>query len=127
LSTHILSEVQATCDRVQIIRAGELIYNASTESLNQRHEISFKIALRQPPELAELAALADVEHVEALADGRFRLIFAADATPDVLVANAAQRQWGLYELIPEQQSLEDLFIELTQHEAENATRITPHE
>ncbi len=117
LSTHILSEVQATCDRVQIIRAGELIYNASTESLNQRHEVSFKIALRQPPELTELTALADVDHVEALADGRFRVTFATDATPDVLVANAAQRQWGLYELIPEQQSLEDLFIELTQHEA----------
>ena len=32
LSTHILSEVQATCDREQIIRAGELIYSASTES-----------------------------------------------------------------------------------------------
>ena len=48
LSTHILSEVQATCDRVQIIRAGELIYNASTESLNQGHEVSFKVALRKP-------------------------------------------------------------------------------
>ena len=119
LSTHILSEVQATCDRVQIIRAGELIYNASTESLNQRHEVSFKVALRKAVDIAELTAIAGVDHAETLADGRFRLIFAKDATPDALVASAAQLQWGLYELIPEQQSLEDLFIELTQHEEIN--------
>ena len=114
LSTHILSEVQATCDRVQIIRAGELIYNASTESLNQRNEVSFKVALRKDVDLAELTAIAGVDHAEALGDGRFRLIFAEDATPDALVASAVQLQWGLYELTPEKQSLEDLFIELTQ-------------
>ena len=55
-----------------------------------------------------------VDHAEALGDGRFRLIFAEDATPDALVASAVQLQWGLYELTPEKQSLEDLFIELTQ-------------
>jgi ABC-2 type transport system ATP-binding protein len=115
LSTHILSEVQTTCDRVQIIRAGELIYNASTASLNQGHEVSFRVALRQPVQLEELTALSGVDHGEALDDGRFRLVFEVDATPDALVASAAQQQWGLYELIPEQQSLEDLFIELTQH------------
>jgi len=120
LSTHILSEVQATCDRVQIIRAGELIYNASTESLNQRHEVSFRVALRKAVDLAELTAIAGVDHAEALGDGRFRLIFAQDAPPDALVTSAAQLQWGLYELIPEQQSLEDLFIELTQHEEANS-------
>ena len=116
LSTHILSEVQATCDRVQIIRAGELIYNASTESLNQRNEVSFKVALRKDVDLAELTAIAGVDQAEALGDGRFRLFLAKDATPDALVARAVQLQWGLYELTPEQQSLEDLFIELTQHE-----------
>ena len=120
LSTHILSEVQATCDRVQIIRAGELIYNASTESLNQQNEISFKVALRKDIDPAELTAIAGVDHAEALGDGRFRLIFAKNATPDALVESAVQMQWGLDELTPEQQSLEDLFIELTQHEADNA-------
>ncbi len=116
LSTHILSEVQATCDRVQIIRAGELIYNASTESLNQQNEVSFKVALRKNVDPAELTAIAGVDHAEALGDGHFRLIFAQDATPDALVTSAVQLHWGLYELTPELQSLEDLFIELTQQE-----------
>jgi ABC-2 type transport system ATP-binding protein len=116
LSTHILSEVQATCDRVQIIRAGELIYSASTESLNQGHESSARIALRKTVPLDELSSLVGIDHVETLDAGRFRVFFATDSNPDALVAAAAQQEWGLYELIPEQQSLEDLFIELTHNE-----------
>ncbi len=120
LSTHILSEVQSTCDRVQIIRSGEIIYSASIESLNQGRENSIKVALRNKVGLDELSSLAGVDHVDALDTGRFRVFFAADSNPDALVAAAAQQEWGLYELIPEQQSLEDLFIELTQNEAEVA-------
>jgi ABC-2 type transport system ATP-binding protein len=116
LSTHILSEVQATCDRVQIIRGGELIYNASTESLNQGHEVSVRIALRKTVTAETLIAIDGVDHAETLGDGRFRLFLATEASPDVLVTSAVEQHWGLYELIPEQQSLEDLFIELTQHE-----------
>jgi ABC-2 type transport system ATP-binding protein len=113
LSTHILSEVQATCDRVQIIRNGELIYNASTAALNQGHDISYRVALRGNPETAQLAALAGVDHVERLEDGLFHMVFHADANPDALVTAAVEQHWGLYELVPQQQSLEDLFIELT--------------
>ena len=116
LSTHILSEVQATCDRVQIIRAGELIYSASTKSLNQGHESSVKLALRKNVPLEALSSVAGVDHVEALDAGRFRVFLAPDTNTDALVATAAQQEWGLYELIPEQQSLEDLFIELTHNE-----------
>ena len=120
LSTHILSEVRATCDRVQIIRAGELIYSASTESLTQGHEHSYTIGLRQAPGLEQLLALAGVDHAEKLGQDRFRIFFAPAANPDALVTTSVEQGWGLYELIPEQQSLEDLFIELTQNEEANA-------
>ncbi len=120
LSTHILSEVQATCDRVQIIRAGELIYHASTESLNQGHEQSYTIGLRQSPGLEQLIALAGVDHAEKLGNNRFRIFFSPESNPDALVATSVEQDWGLYELVPEQQSLEDLFIELTHNEETNA-------
>ncbi|MDH3390036.1 MAG: ABC transporter ATP-binding protein, partial [Gammaproteobacteria bacterium] len=120
LSTHILSEVQATCDRVQIIRAGELIYHASIESLNQRHEHSYTIGLRQAPGLEQLIALAGVDHAEKLENDRFRVFFSPESNPDALVATSVEQDWGLYELTPEQQSLEDLFIELTHNEEANA-------
>lgn len=120
LSTHILSEVQATCDRVQIIRAGELIYNASIESLNQGHEHSYRVGFRQTPDLEQLLSLAGVDHAEKLDNGRYRVFFAPDSNADALVEAAAGESWGLFELIPEQQSLEDLFIELTHNEEANA-------
>jgi len=121
LSTHILSEVQATCDRVQIIRAGKLIYNAPIEALRQGHEQVLRIALRRPPGMSNLTAIDGVEHVEALDDGRLRAFIAAGADVDALVAAAAAEDWGLYELIPEQQSLEDLFIELTHEQQDEAS------
>lgn len=113
LSTHILSEVQAICDRVQIIRNGELIYNATIDMLEHSRDTSILIALHRPPAEEVLHQLEVVDQVEALDSHRFRLILKPEASPESLVAASVQQDWGLYQLIPEQQSLEDLFIELT--------------
>ena len=116
LSTHILSEVQATCDRVQIIREGELIYNASIEALNRGKDSSISIALKNPPELEALQKLEHVSHVEQKDDHRFHLFFEINSPAEILVKKSVEQDWGLYELTPDQQSLEDLFIELTQQQ-----------
>jgi len=113
LSTHILSEVQAICDRVQIIRNGKLIYNATIDMLEHSRDTSILIALHRPPAEEVLHQLEVVDQVEALDSHRFRLILKPEASPESLVAASVQQDWGLYQLIPEQQSLEDLFIELT--------------
>ncbi len=115
LSTHILPEVQATCDRVQIIRAGELVYHGSIDALNDHREQSICIALRQPPDISALLAIEGIEQVEKMAEFQFRLFASADAV-DELVQRSVSEQWGLFELTPEQQSLESLFIELTMEE-----------
>ncbi len=117
LSTHILSEVQAICDRVQIIRDGKLIFNAPIDTLQHGCEVIARIALRRPPATAALAELPGVDQVEALEAGRFRVYLAPDSNPEFLTEAAVRADWGLYELVPEQQSLEDLFIELTRDEA----------
>ena len=121
LSTHILSEVQATCDRVQIIRGGELIYNAPIESLEQDRDSYALIALREKVDVAELRAIDGLDQVEDLGGGKYRVQFAIGANPDALLSAAVHNQWGLHELVPEQQSLEDLFIELTRDEEEDET------
>lgn len=117
LSTHILSEVQATCDRVQIIRSGELVYNASIETLNQRRGSSLLVALQQPPSLQELIQLEPVSHAEAIDSNRFRVFLTDTGSAAQLAQAALEKGWELFELIPEQQSLEDLFIELTANES----------
>jgi len=119
LSTHILSEVQATCNRVQIIREGELIYNASIEALNRGKDSSVCVALKNPPAIEALQKLEHVSHVEQKDDHRFHLFFDINSPAEILVKKSVEQDWGLYELSPDQQSLEDLFIELTQqHQTE---------
>lgn len=117
LSTHILSEVQATCDRVQIIRQGELIYNASIEMLNHGRKCSVIIALKRPPAADTLQQVEHVSHVEQIDDQRFHLFFDTTSPAEIIVQQSVDNDWGLYELRPDQQSLEDLFIELTQHQS----------
>jgi ABC-2 type transport system ATP-binding protein len=115
LSTHILSEVQATCDRVQIIREGKLVYKASIEMLeDQSSEHSIVVGLKHPPTPERLSQLQWVEQVETVDRNRFRLYFNTSSPVEPLVEESVTQQWGLFELIPDQRSLEDLFIELTQ-------------
>ncbi len=121
LSTHILSEVQATCDRVQIIRAGKLIYNASSEALSHRRDTSMLLELSRAPGLATLNQIEGIDHVDSLEKNRFRIFLKSEASVEPLVKASVEQDWGLQQLTPEQQSLEDLFIELTAAEEEPET------
>ncbi|MEJ2552650.1 MAG: ATP-binding cassette domain-containing protein [Gammaproteobacteria bacterium] len=115
LSTHILPEVQAVCDRVQIISAGKLVFNDSIEGLQLRMSASsLLVRLRRPPAIDELQQLPDVEAVEAVAEGVWRLHYHPERNPaERLVTEAVRRDWGLYELIPERMSLEQVFVDIT--------------
>ncbi len=117
LSTHILPEVQATCDRVQIIRKGELIYHASIEELNQRGQgNNLTVAFKTPPGLTELNRLAGVSHVSVVDHSRFNIQFEENDFAESLVQQAVSKNWGLFELIPQNSSLEEIFVELTTSE-----------
>ncbi len=115
LSTHILPEVQAVCDRVLIIHQGRLVLDDSVERLTRQQSVAgLRIALRQPPDVAQLQAIAGVEQVERLDSNRFVLRHPPDRNPtDGVVDLAVQRRWGLFELVPETRSLEETFVHLT--------------
>ena len=96
ISSHILSEVQATCDRVLIIREGKLIYNASIESLrNHSKELSITVALKQPPGIEQLMDIDQVELVETIDNNRFRLYFNGSSPAESVVMASVEQQWGL--------------------------------
>ena len=116
LSTHILSEAQATCDRAQIIRQGELVYSAAIEALNRSNTPSITIGLAHAPDIQQLKQLDQITHVEIIDSKHFRLFFDAGSPAQAIVQQSVQQHWGLFELIPDQRSLEDLFIELTHDE-----------
>jgi ABC-2 type transport system ATP-binding protein len=129
LSTHILPEVQAACDRVQIIQQGRLVFSDTVDRLDQGLETdNLIVGLRNPPPAGELEQLPGVGGIEPAGPGRFRLRFdpGQDIT-DALVDAAVQGAWGLYELTPQRKSLEQIFVELTATEAGAHTETSPTE
>lgn len=118
LSTHILPEVEAACDRVQIMHHGNIVYSDTIGALKQfQSGATVLLGLRRPPPLDELAAVPGVEGAECLEPTLFRVQFSAGEDPtDALVGQSAARDWGLYRLAPAQTSLEDVFVNLTRRE-----------
>ncbi|MFP3873688.1 MAG: ABC transporter ATP-binding protein [Thiohalophilus sp.] len=118
LSTHILPEVQMTCDRVQIINRGQLVFSDHIDNLDRRMQAtSLILGLHQPPAQKILSALPGVNEVQALDNNRFRLHHAVEASPAGAIAQQAVEQgWGLFELTPEHKTLEHIFVEITSSE-----------
>ena len=115
LSTHILPEVQAICNRVLIIHKGRLVLESTIEGIQQQLQgNSLVVAFKNLPALTDLEAVPGITDIESLADDRIRLRFTSGNPPtDALVEMAVANKWGLCELTPEQISLEQIFINIT--------------
>lgn len=118
LSTHILPEVQAVCNKVQIINQGRLVYNSSIQAMNQHAGSGFLIvAFKQPPEISSLTAENFIRDCTAITANRFRIqVDNIETAAQQIATLAVTRQWGLLELIPEATALERIFVELTSGE-----------
>lgn len=118
LSTHILPEVQMTCNRVQIINQGKLVFNDSIENLNKNMTAtSLTVCLLHAPQTTEIENIAGVNNIEAITAGRFRVHFSSGQSPAEEIAKlAVEKNWGLVELTPESRNLEQIFLELTSTE-----------
>ena len=114
LSTHILSEVQAICSHVQIIRQGELVLKAGIDELaTHLTGAHLEIALHRPPDASAITTIPGVAAAHAAGEGRWLISFDAGAEPtDALVRAAVAGDWGLYELTRPRLSLEEVFLEL---------------
>ncbi|MCK5639309.1 MAG: ATP-binding cassette domain-containing protein [Gammaproteobacteria bacterium] len=115
LSTHILPEVQATCDRVQIINKGKLVLSDSIDGLTRRMESSsLLLGLHNPPPVEVIQTIAGIETVEQLENGQIRIQHSPNENPaEQLATRAVNQGWGLYALMPEHRSLEDVFVDIT--------------
>jgi ABC-2 type transport system ATP-binding protein len=114
LSTHILPEVEMLCDRVQIISKGQVIFADSLAALHQQRLSSrLRISFANPPPVAEIQSLKHVASVEVLSSQQFRIIYQPENDPtENLLTQAVSKQWQLRELVREQDSLEDIFMQL---------------
>ena len=128
LSTHILPEATAVCQRVVIISGGRIVAEDTPDQLSARLRHSEKVAvtIKTPPEhcQATLRAIPGILNVfPGQSPNTFLLECALgqdqrDEIARCIVAN----NWGLLELRTISMTLEDVFLQLTRHEE----GITPH-
>jgi ABC-2 type transport system ATP-binding protein len=116
LSTHIMQEVQALCDRVIILDRGVIVANDITENLQHRAQAQTTVIVEFTPQpnIAQLESLAGVAKIEAIGTNKWRVYPSGqqDLRP-VLFKFAVQNNLTLLTLIQEQSSLEDVFRQLT--------------
>ncbi|CAG0955632.1 ABC transporter ATP-binding protein NatA [Methylophilaceae bacterium] len=119
LSTHILPEVEIVCDHVQIIHLGQLVFSGGIEVLKQqRRGNKLLIGLTNPPPHEALQAIEGVVSVEPVREGLLRIRYEEGQAPaEAIVQAAVSNGWGLYQINPDQTSLEDVFVQLTYQEA----------
>lgn len=114
LSTHILSEVQATCRNIKMIENGQMIFSGSIEEFdNYIQPNTLLVELDTPPMECDLL-LPGISKVENLSERRFRLRYDGDQDTAKRVAETCvTRGWGLIELVIEKSSLDAIFAQLS--------------
>ena len=121
LSTHILPEVEATCDRILIINKGKIVADGTADNLRRQAEGQeiLKIRIEDATAdivLSELKKIRSIERVEVVDKNlnRFEVHSRAGSTSKREVFNmCVQKGWVLSELIPLETRLEDIFRNLT--------------
>lgn len=115
LSTHILSEVQATCQEIKMIDQGQLVFSGTMDMFDNYIEPnSLILSLDEPPAEEELQRLEGVRSVERVGPYRFRLGYDGDKnTTRRIAAASVERGWGLMELVVEKSSLDAVFARLS--------------
>ena len=120
LSTHILPEVQATCTRVQLIHQGQSVFNQSMQSLKQNRQVILR--LQQTPSIDELKSLPGVQTIDSISNGHYLLSGQElSASLTEISQQCVNNDWGLLEISQKENSLEQVFLNLTSGESNEAT------
>ena len=117
LSTHIMSEVQANCERVIIINRGQIVAEDSLQGLSMRLSGGARLEMRLRRGQDALAkALSSAQGVHGVQVSGQNLLIDTDgqeSTFEALSNQAVQQGCGLLEMRSQAASLEDIFIQLT--------------
>lgn len=119
LSTHILPEVQATCEKAIIINRGRIVAEDTIANLSTLEKGQSRLLVRLRREVQDLpqalADIAGVVGVEAGASNReWKInVKGSDDTVDAVSARLVAKGYGLLEFSPTRIDLEDVFLKLT--------------
>lgn len=121
LSSHILAEVEATCDRILIINKGKIVADGTPDQLrkqSQGQEI-VKLTIEEADKNEVITALQQLETVKSAdfvagQENAFEVQSIPEASSRRDIYNlCVEKKWVLTEMTPIQQKLEDIFRQLT--------------
>ena len=115
LSTHILSEVQATCSSIKMIEHGRVVFSGSTEDFDNYIEPNtLYLEFDQLPVVDELMKLPGIKRAEVLDNHGVRLWYDGErGTIKQVMREAVSRGWDMTELRKEKSSMEAVFAKLS--------------
>lgn len=124
LSSHILPEVQAVCDRVIVINKGKLVADDTAENLSRNLSDDFRyIARVEGPEeeveklISTISGMKEVQSLGQKENGVFEFSLEAEPGSDIrreLFKRLSERNYPLLGLKTTELTLEDIFLQLTQ-------------
>ena len=127
LSSHILPEVQAVCDRVIVINKGKLVADDTPDRLSKQLSSDHRLLLRiDGPEkdtysiLSKISGVVKVEKLGEKEPGTHDYIVEAQTGVDVrraIFTRLADRSYPILSMRSSEMTLEDIFLQLTYEEA----------
>jgi len=117
LSSHIMQEVQAICDRVVIINKGEVVANDTTTNLQQKNKSNTTITIEFAEAVSEslLSQIPSIQRIETIGDNQWQIL--TEENKDIRAAIfhfAVQNNLTLLGMHKEVNTLEDVFRQFTQ-------------
>ena len=122
LSTHILPEVQAVCNRVQMIHQGKSVFNKKMSELKKTDQVILR--LQKSPDLEELLSLPGIESINDtsnncyLLNGKNLHSYLAEISQ-----HCVEKHWGLLEICPKENTLEQIFLNLISGESNHNSEL----
>jgi len=112
LNSHLLSEIELTCDRVAFIREGVIVRVASLDELGKEHiQISIRIGQPSPELLQGLSQFGNGVTMD-VGSGRINLAVNDESQIPFVVNWLVEQGQAVYELSPQSASLEDQFLQI---------------
>ncbi len=130
LSTHILSEVEAVCDRVVIIHQGKIVAQDKIANIQalKKANLQIHLKIRNPGLTAEdLKSISGVTKVHMLSPLFFELTIGATEsevnTTDLVADYVLKKKFGIVEISAVESQLEQMFLDLTYGQKPNEANL----
>ena len=113
LSTHIMQEVEACCERALIINRGKLVGNYQITENRIAQSNCFEVEFESAVSITYVQKINSIKKIEQLSENKF-LIYSDEDIRKLLFQQAVDNNWVILEMKSQNKKLEDLFHEITQ-------------